>query len=376
MYIYGDESGNTGKEIFNDPEWYHQGGLLSLDDVDPIVSPVIRRHCNDLGVERIHANELPPDKVAAIASEILDVLDSSTTWIFHHTKIHKPYMATTKFVDAIFDSGENDGARWLWYNSEFLRHSLCCLMDDVLTQRNKRRFWPAYLESNHDEVKACIRNALTYLDRHTSDRRLQTVVRDAFNHALQHMDDLSFGSSGKSYRKLEAPNMAAFSCLIGSVHNFAEKHEAKPVSFIHDQSSEFNKTMRKMHTWFSGVQAKSADIAAKVVMVDWGLGTFSVPSSKDVPALQAVDVLLWILQRDSQKEIDSVKKRIEEKAEPYWISRPTSELIRYSWIQRLYGPDFPMDRLHEAERLAAEAEDRFKERLTNKALQISLKEMG
>ncbi|MBF0370491.1 MAG: hypothetical protein HQL52_13645 [Magnetococcales bacterium] len=372
MYIYGDESGNTGKEIFHEPEWYHQGGLICLHDIDPVVRPILRRHCDELGVERIHANEFLSTKNAEIATDIINALDASTTWVFHHSKIHKPYMATTKFVDAIFDSGENDGARWLWYNSEFLRHTLCCLMDDVLTPRNKRRFWPAYLSSNHDEVKACIRNAQTYLDRHTSDRRLQTVVRDAFNHALSNMEKLSFGHSGKSYRKLEAPNIAAFSILINSVHSFAEKHNAVPVAFIHDQSSEFNKTMRKMHTWFSGVQAGSADIAAKVVMVDWGLGNFSSPSSKDILPLQAVDVLLWILQREPQHEITDVQERLGKKTDPYWISRPTSELIRQSWINRLFGPDFPVERLQEGERLAAEVEERFKEKLVQKVPQMPI----
>ena len=368
MFIYGDESGNTGKEIFHKPEWYHQGGLLCLHDIDPIVGPVLQHHCDKLDVDRIHANELFPGKVAEIASDILDALDASTTWEFHHTKIHKSYMATTKFVDAIFDSGENDGARWLWYNHEFFRHTLCCLMDDVLTSRNKMRFWPAYLESNHLEVKACIRNARSYLDRYTSDRRLQTVVRDAFDYALTHMEDLSFGHSGKSYRRLEAPNIAAFSSLISSVHNFAEKHGVVPVAFVHDQSSEFNKIMRKTHEMFSKVQTKPSTMMAKLVKVDWGLGNFSVPSSKDVPPLQAVDVLLWVFQREPQREITNVQERLGKNTDPYWISRPTSELIRYSWIKRLYGPDFPMEKLKEGEHLAAEAEEMFKEGLTQKKL--------
>src|ERR1039457_1582872 len=97
--------------------------------------------------------------------------------------IEKAYLVTTKFVDTIFDSGENKGARWQWYNIQYFRHTICCHIDDMLTEHNRRAFWHAYLTDDHEGVKAAVRNARTYLDRVTKDRRLITVILDAFDFA-------------------------------------------------------------------------------------------------------------------------------------------------------------------------------------------------
>ena len=94
-----------------------------------------------LGVSRIHANQLPIEDTEKIGDALLSALNKSAKWAFHLTAIHKPYLATTKFVDAVFDSGENRGARWLWYNVSFFRHSLCLLIDQMLSRPKRRALW-------------------------------------------------------------------------------------------------------------------------------------------------------------------------------------------------------------------------------------------
>jgi hypothetical protein len=177
MHIYADETGHSGKNIFEPPAMYRQGAILSVDNIEQIVAPTLTKYQAELGVSEIHANQLQdPTKVAEIALRLMDALDKATTWEFSVTIIEKPYLATTKFVDSVFDSGENIGARWLWYNSTYFRHVICCLIDEMLTPRNRKRFWEAYLADNYEELKASIRNAQTYLDRYAKDRRLINVV--------------------------------------------------------------------------------------------------------------------------------------------------------------------------------------------------------
>ncbi|HVN89926.1 MAG TPA: hypothetical protein VMT61_08930 [Candidatus Binataceae bacterium] len=126
MHIYADESGHSGKNIFAPPAFYRQGAILSVDDIEPIVSSVLNGYRAELGVPEIHANEIQPaSKVAEIANKLMDALDEGTIWQFSITIIEKPYLATTKFVDSVFDSGENLGARWLWYRSSDSAPALC-----------------------------------------------------------------------------------------------------------------------------------------------------------------------------------------------------------------------------------------------------------
>jgi hypothetical protein len=106
---------------------------------EPLLHEVAEKYRVDLGVERLHANEIRPHIVERIAFTFLNLLDK-VNWVFHITAIEKPYIATTKFVDSLFDSYENKGARWLWYNHEFFRHTLCCLFDDLLSDEDKKIF--------------------------------------------------------------------------------------------------------------------------------------------------------------------------------------------------------------------------------------------
>ena len=40
MYIYADESGHSGRHIFNDPLFYFQGAIISEIDTEPLLSGV------------------------------------------------------------------------------------------------------------------------------------------------------------------------------------------------------------------------------------------------------------------------------------------------------------------------------------------------
>ena len=102
MYRYADESGHSGKYIFNEPTFYYQGAILSAVDTEPLLSTVAGKYIQELGVSRLHANELKPFMVERIASAFLELL-KGIEWKFHLTIIEKPYLAVTKFVDSLFD---------------------------------------------------------------------------------------------------------------------------------------------------------------------------------------------------------------------------------------------------------------------------------
>ena len=367
MFIYADESGNSGRNLF-DPaqEIYGQGAILTLADAEPIVEPVIRPHLETRGLRRIHANELPPHEVATIAVQLIGALDEVGPWEFHVTAIHKPYLATTKFVDTVFDSGENIGARNLWYNLEFLRHVICCAIDDMLTPRNRQRFWAAFLGDDIEAIKASIRNADTYLYRNVEDPRLREVIRDAFRGALRYPEQLtlSVARARGAYRD-HTPNMVAFSSLLQAINEFAHVQGRPPVAFFHDEQQEFRTSMRQMHEFFGPVRRiDTGRLVPEIQRVEYDLARFSTPSSRDLTPLQAVDVLLWIEQRDDDHPaIAHAKVRLSEKTNDFYISRGMSELIVRSWLQRIYGEAMPVEQLVRGRELVEEIEHRHLDRV-------------
>jgi hypothetical protein len=77
MFIYADESGHSGKHIFNNPPFYFQAAILSSADTEPILSTVANKYIRHLGVARLHANELKFDMVETIASSFVELLSGS-----------------------------------------------------------------------------------------------------------------------------------------------------------------------------------------------------------------------------------------------------------------------------------------------------------
>ncbi|EHA17008.1 hypothetical protein [Halomonas sp. HAL1] len=58
-FIYADESGHSGKEIFSEKSpLYYQGAVISVGEIESKVSPIIQRYCVENELERLHGYEL------------------------------------------------------------------------------------------------------------------------------------------------------------------------------------------------------------------------------------------------------------------------------------------------------------------------------
>lgn len=360
MYIYADETGNSGRNIFDQQPIYRQGAILCAADAEPALQKVIFRFLSATGLDRLHAHNLPQTTAGELALEVLNALDEVRPWQFHVTTIEKPYLATTKFVDTVFDAGENLAVPSLWYNFQMFRHVLCCAIDDMLTPRNRERFWWAFLVDDMAGIQSCIRNAETYLDRITDDQRLRQVVRDAFQFALRHPEELTLSASrGRRAYQGDTPNMVAFSSLLQAVHDFVDDHQSPPVAFYHDRQQEFGRSMQEMHELFGPIRREDGDTGlCKVARADYDIGRFSMPSSKEMAALQATDLLLWIVQRENAEDepLLNARTRLDKNLNDVFIARWASETIVRSWLARIYSREIDAEELAKAQRMVSDSE--------------------
>jgi hypothetical protein len=362
VFIYADESGNTGRNLFDLQSIYWQGAIISVEDLGTVLEPVIDALRRRLSVDRLHAAEMRSvDSVRAITA-LMDALDASSTWAFHVTEIEKSWVATTKFVDTVFDSGLNKGARWHWYNVEAFRHLLCLILDSLFTDALLQDFWRAFLADDADAVGRVIRQLWDELKSRSPDPRLSEVIGDAFRFALDNPDEITLAGSGrKTAYKPHTPNMIAFTSLIAAVHEFATEHRCEPQAFIHDTQSEFNSVMREYHKMlnkFLLARDPQSDLPT-VVDMKTGLGEFRAMNSAAVPGLQAVDMLLYGYSKLHEPKYQSIRERIEEKVDAYYISRSTSVMLASIPLMN----DSPSEDLARARELLDEGERRHHERL-------------
>ncbi|BCH58720.1 hypothetical protein RvVAR0630_13440 [Agrobacterium vitis] len=145
MIIYADETGNSGRNIFDHNEYFRLGAILATSDITPLVDEVLRPFLKEKGADRVHAHEWPEGQIIALAHQVIDAIEGSAVWTFNLTEIHKPYMAPTKFVDVIFDAGENKEVPGHWYWDELNRHVLCLTIDQAMSLETARQFWASYL---------------------------------------------------------------------------------------------------------------------------------------------------------------------------------------------------------------------------------------
>lgn len=331
MFTYADETGNSGRNIFDSNEYFRLGAILSIGDIAPPVADVLDPFLKETGVNRLHAHQWPESDVAAIGQAVMDTLDQYGPWAFNLTEIHKPYMAPTKFVDVIFDAGENKAVPGEWYWDELNRHVLCLTIEDAMSKEAAKLFWSSYLNDDFDGVTSCIDLVDEELCKTEITPAIRRVVTKAFEFARKNPAEftLSHTQKKKGYQ-VSSPNVVAFTQLFQAIHDFAAKHDSLPERLIHDQQDEFRKALAETYRHFGNIiwQDPLDGSFPEISLADYDLAHFEMPSSKDNAGLQATDLLLWATQRDEKtEELAALKARLRHKTIDFYVSRRMSELI-------------------------------------------------
>jgi len=329
-FIYADESGNSGKDIFNkNSPIYYQGAIISVDEIESTVSPIVEQYCAENGLERLHGYELGEERVNSLCIELLDALNE-IQWKFHYTILQKRYIAPTKFVDTIFDCYDNPAVHPLWYTTEIFRHTLCIVIDDMMKDGLDAEFWNYYLKDDSDGI---IRICKILLKKapYVFDKRVFEVISAGLNYAISNPNILTLTSAkGKSAYKKQTPNIIAFSSLLMAIHRFCKEYDVSVSEFTHDQSDEFKGTMREYHRMFFGVDLEEDKFGGipQYKQVEYELGEFKIKSSKKSYGLQVADLFLWVVQRNIQDEkLKETKVRILANSDNFVTSRKMSLII-------------------------------------------------
>lgn len=338
MFAYVDETGNSGRNIFDQNEYFGLGSILSVTDIAPVVSAVLNPFLIEKGVDRFHANQWPETTVAEIGEQVVAALDHEGPWVFNIAKIHKPYMAPTKFVDVIFDAGENRAVPGDWYWDELNRHVLCLAIDQAMSQDTAKLFWSAFLKDDFSKII----DAADLIEAELKNIELASavfqVIQVAFQFAREHPKEFTLlNSQTRKAYQASSPNVVAFTQLFQAIHDFAEKEESPPERLIHDKQDEFRTTLSRTYAHFGSVIWEDAPDGSSpdISLADYPLAEFEMPASQDNAGIQATDLLLWVTQRSAKsRPLARLKKLLSERTEDFNISRRMSQLIVHMHLLR------------------------------------------
>lgn len=351
MYCYVDESGNTGLELFdkNQPTLYY-GVLTARANLDVIAEPMLKELRQNLGIKRIHANELGVARLTTIAKKLI-VFSKKNDLRFSMLLVEKPDHAIISFFDQVFDSGMNKAVSWTHYFTPF-RYILLFKVAHLFDEALAKDAWKARRETNTARcaqmlVKLC--NELLKRVERVPDARSRELVSDALRWAASHPHEISYGVSNYDAALQISPNLVGFQQVMQTIAMQSAKIKRRVNKITVDRQSEFN-----------GAQGEIADIYTKMRTMknDPGLGPgmpkFDWSQMPEVPptftpgdesaGLELVDVTLWITKR--LYEGKSLSNELEALFQIQGKRGVTDEVslrgIDRRWRHLLYLPDQPM----------------------------------
>lgn len=276
IYTYVDESGNTGKNIFDpaQPD-YFAGALISKGDFDLHYTDRICAIAGKVGETTIHANKLGLGRLEVIAADLHELLLGAEARFFV-SRVEKKYLLAIKVFDVLFDSGENAAVPWHLYNFRPLKIMLAFKLSAVIDEDIARKFWDALLTPGEADARKAlppICEALKQRLHILPDQRSREVLTNGLDWVIKHPECIQFATEQKVAKKGHLPNLVAFANLLQGLHGVSQTWKKKVAAIIHDEQSEFKGTLESWHELFSNASPDVIEWAGESYSLQWTPGS-------------------------------------------------------------------------------------------------------
>jgi len=302
MFAFVDETGNTGHNIFDPAQpQFVTAALVTRTNFDVLHAGAIAKLAESVGVKALHANVMGLEKLEAIAPQLERILKQADAR-FVLSVVEKRYLAVTKIIDYIFDTGENLAVPWQAYNLRPLRLLLVFKVAYLVDEPLAREFWGALMEPKKADAYDRFREACRTLLARTGalpDARSRQVVSEALLWAIDNTDQLTLHSGSKEARYGHLPNMVGFRALIDGIEAQSRKWGRSVKVIVHDEQTQFERNLKSWHEMYSNASDETiywpgeephslrAAAGSKLVMSRHG----------ESAGIQVVDTILWLNKR-------------------------------------------------------------------------------
>lgn len=307
MFVYVDESGNTGYRIFDpDQPVFVTAAMMTKTNFDLVMGTAIASIAKKAKVPALHASELGVLGVEAIASDLLKVIKRADARFFI-SRLEKRYLAAAKVFDTYFDAGENQAVPWHAYWVRPLRLTLMFkIAIYLLTEEIAQIVWECVTATSEAKSKErFLAGAKLMLERvgQMPDSRSREVVSGALEWALANPDEFATHLREKVNRNGHAPNFVAFTNLMRGIGHASKAWGRDVREIVHDRQSQFEKTLVQWHEVYARPELAELDpLRWPGEDEPYSLShvpgsTFRMASEEESAGLQVIDVVLWLFKR-------------------------------------------------------------------------------
>jgi len=298
IYAYVDESGNTGRNIFdNDQPDFFTAAIITKGDFDARHRSSIGKLAQGLGQESLHAKKLGIRRLEEISTDLVRILRAGNAHFFV-SRVEKKYLLATKMFDALFDSGENAAVAWHHYNLRPLRILLAFKLAGVVDEETARLFWQCLLEPKEEDAYDLLPDVCRALQsqlHHLPDAKSREVLGEGLTWAAAHPKSIQIHNDRKLAKQGHFPNMVAFANLLDGLEGFSNRWNRRVAQITHDEQSEFEATLAFWHEMFSTASPEPIRWAGETFVFQKVVGSeFEVKEDSQSPGIQVADVVLWL----------------------------------------------------------------------------------
>lgn len=305
VYFYVDESGHTGKNLFDlsQPTLYY-GLLSSRVNLDILALPYLENICKKLNVDRLHASQLKDDDLASIVPEIL-AIHKKYALTFDFFKVIKADYALISFFDQVFDCEVNQAVSPLVWGTP-VRYALLLKLSLLFDNDVLKKAWAARIELDSKEaeiqlIEICelIKNRVQLLP----DERSRQLIGDALQWAIDSPSNIHYNVSSKADISQITPNLIGFQFVIFGIASRLRKHKRAASKIVVDQQLQFNKEQKALADFYVKLPNKSIQMGINLPEMNLrNVPTIPITfaSSKESAGLEIVDLFLWVFMRMSE----------------------------------------------------------------------------
>ncbi|MBM9500282.1 DUF3800 domain-containing protein [Leptospira sp. 201903071] len=367
MYIYVDETGNTGLDLFkNDQPFYILGGLISEInlDMDVKLRLIIKEMAEHANLNELHgnANESAFDFIAPK----LEILISELNLRFLFSCVEKEHLAGVKFLDYLLDSDTNKAVSPLSYRSRALRLIIVQQCLQCFPKGLREAFWEAYKTQDNEALISILSKFQEIALKNLIDQRLKEILCDAIEWATKHISDVfDFKRS-----KMDSPNYVALSTLINQMNVLVDEEDQVIDKFIHDEQREFKTIFETLYSTMKQVKFEVSDIMLPLKMKELNVlqPKFQMGLSKESVGLQLIDVFTWVFKRHifnpfSNKKMNSLGEVICCKSNIHAVTSAMLLKETKMHMDFINNLDINDDGIEKGKAILKELENRRKEEL-------------
>lgn len=298
LFAYVDESGNTGRNIFDtaQPDYY-TAALVSRGDFDRNYGDQVRAIAGKVGATAIHANELGLGRLETIADDLLRLLHRAGASFFV-SRVEKKYLLATKMFDTLFDSGENAAVPWHAYNLKPLKIIGAFKLAGVITDDIARDFWKCLLMPKEADARAALPPICEAIKARLDilpDARSRELLGQGLDWIIAHPECVQFATEQKLAKQGHFPNLVAFANLLEGLQSMSSHLNKKIASIIHDEQNEFGRMLSSWHGLFSNASPDVIEWAGERYSLQRAPGSlFVIKPDDQSPGIQMADVALWL----------------------------------------------------------------------------------